>query len=88
MDSNGKEQKTGFIRLTNKKYPTADDCLKACKTNVAATGCEYYAPKQSCLIHTAEVVSGGGSGLWLCFVLKRKGMFIVFVKVKGRRLRC
>ena len=78
MDSTGKDQNGGEIPLA-KKYATSGDCLKACNDPSRpfykeVTGCEHNKPKKSCLIHTREVVSGGGSFEFTCYVLKKKGM--------------
>jgi hypothetical protein len=86
LDSNGKHRTAGGIPLA-RKYATPGDCLKACNDPSGpfykeVTGCEHYAPKKSCLIHTQEVVSGGGSFEYTCYVLKKKGMYRCFVNAK------
>ena len=80
VDSKGKDQNSELKKLPN-GYKTADNCLKACSDPSGpyyslATGCEYHAP--GCWVHTAEVVSAGGSSKAkresTCFVLTRTGI--------------
>eukprot|EP00091_Calanus_sinicus_P012148 TRINITY_DN27626_c0_g1_i1.p1 TRINITY_DN27626_c0_g1~~TRINITY_DN27626_c0_g1_i1.p1 ORF type:complete len:128 (-),score=12.96 TRINITY_DN27626_c0_g1_i1:71-454(-) len=78
------------------QYLYAEDCLKACNDPTGPyfaelTGCEFHATekksdiykvKNTCLMHTEEVVSGGGNltartaggrHTQTCFVFEKKG---------------
>ena len=38
-----------------------------------AMGCEYYEPDKKCMVHTADVGIGGGSGCLSCYVFGKAG---------------
>ena len=85
LDSKGRDlREDSGIKPLSGKYATFKDCLKACYDPAGwffleATACEYYAPKKTCSIHTAEVVSGGGKNSYTCYLMKKRGMFSCFV---------
>ena len=89
LDSKGRDlREDPGLKPLSGKYATFKDCLKACydpfgRFFLEATGCEYYyyEPKQTCSIHTAEVVSGGGRNAFTCYLMKKRGMFSYFVNL-------
>ena len=66
LNSEGENQNDGEILLS-----TGDDqakCLELCRKYPGATGCQFKTLNSNCLVHTKDVVKGGGRDDFSCWI--------------------